>query len=136
MSYLLDTNVCIRFLNDPHSPVAERLRRISRSEVMICDVVKAELYFGVERSARREANQRTLEALFELLPSVPFDGDAARHYGRIKAQLFSAGAPIGPNDLLIAAVALAHRAILVTHNLAEFGRVPGLVVEDWESPVH
>ena len=66
--------------------------------------------------------------------TVPdFDRDAARIYGSLRADLERAGTMIGPNDLMIASIALAHGLTLVTHNAAEFARVPGLKVEDWET---
>ena len=66
--------------------------------------------------------------------SLPFDDSAAEEYGRIRAHLANLGTPIGPNDLLIAAIALANKITLVSHNTAEFSRVPGLILEDWQIP--
>jgi tRNA(fMet)-specific endonuclease VapC len=73
-----------------------------------------------------------LEAFLSPFTSVAFDDGAASYYGRIHADLDRAGELIGPNDLLIAAMALANDLVLVTHNVKEFGRVPGLRWEDWE----
>jgi tRNA(fMet)-specific endonuclease VapC len=70
--------------------------------------------------------------LFSVLPSFSFDGDAALHFGSIRAQLARQGTPIGPYDLQIAAIARTHGATLVTHNTGEFSRVSGLLLEDWE----
>ena len=98
----------------------------------ICQIVKAELIYGAYRSARREANLALLARFFSQFVSLPFDDASAEIYGRIRAELVRAGTPIGPNDLMIAAIALAHDAILVTHNVREFGRVEGLRFEDWE----
>ena len=69
---------------------------------------------------------------FDGFASLPFDDRAAEAYGTIRADLERQGTPIGPNDLLIAAIGLASGAILVTHNSREFGRVAGLKTEDWE----
>lgn len=132
MIYLLDTNVCIRLLNDAESPVWERLRRTDPSRVAVCDIVKAELYFGVERSRLRERNAVTLEAFLVSFSSFPFDAAAARIYGLIKADLTRRGEIIGPNDLLIAAIALANGVTLVTRNVREFARVEKLLIENWE----
>ena len=63
---------------------------------------------------------------------MPFDDQAVEYYGKIRATLAAIGQPIGPNDLLIAAIALANQVILVTHNTREFGRVEGLIIEDWQ----
>lgn len=132
MIYLLDTNVCIRLLNDAQSPVWERLRRMDSSCVAVCDIVKAELYFGVERSRLRERNAVTLEAFLASFSSFPFDVVAARSYGAIKADLTKRGELIGPNDLLIAAIALANGVTVVTRNVRELARVEKLLVENWE----
>jgi tRNA(fMet)-specific endonuclease VapC len=101
--------------------------------VVLCSISKAELYYGAYRSARREANLGVLRRFFQEFVTLPFDEKCEEVYGVIRAQLASAGTPIGPNDLLIAAVALANEATIVTHNTAEFGRVRGLRIEDWES---
>ncbi len=73
-----------------------------------------------------------VEQLRQQFVSVPFDDSAAEEYGRIRSQLADLGTPIGPNDLLIAAIALTHGLILVTHNTTEFSRLDGLVIEDWQ----
>lgn len=130
--YLLDTDACIQFLRDPDSAVARRLAAVSLSEVTLCTVVKAELYYGAQRSADPNRSIEVLEAFFGGLASLPFDDLAAETYGRIRAYLAQQGALIGPNDLLIAATALAYGATLVTHNTREFERVPDLQIEDWE----
>jgi tRNA(fMet)-specific endonuclease VapC len=130
---MLDTNVCIRLLNDQDSPAARRLASLSRRGVVLCSISKAELYYGAYRSARREANLALLRRFFQGFETLTFDEKCEEVYGVIRARLASAGTLIGPNDLLIAAVALANEATLVTHNTAEFGRVRGLRIEDWES---
>jgi tRNA(fMet)-specific endonuclease VapC len=95
-------------------------------------VVKAELLSGARRSQRVESNLQRLKTFFAPLQSLVFDDACAEHYGQIHADLLTQGKPIGPNDTLIAAIARAHNATLVTRNTAEFGRVTGLRVEDWE----
>ena len=132
MTYLLDTNTCIQFLNQRNSAVSARLAAVQREEVVICQIVKAELFYGAYKSARREANLAVLAKFFSQFASLPFDDAAAEAYGRLRAELARRGTPIGPNDLLIAAIALARDLALVTHNTAEFSRVPGLRLEDWE----
>ena len=95
----------------------------------------AELWFGVERSdATHQANNlKLVDELAAKYQSVPFDNAAARDYAAIRAHLSAAGQPIGPNDLLIAAITRNRGATLVTHNIAEFSRVPGLAIDDWQS---
>lgn len=132
MTYLLDTNTCIRFLNPRRSAVPNHLAAVSREAVAICQIVKAELYYGAYKSARRDENLALLAKFFSQFVSLPFDDAAAEAYGRLRAELARRGTPIGPNDLMIAAIALAHDLILITHNTSEFGRVPGLRLEDWE----
>jgi len=133
VSWLLDTNVCIRLLSGRDSPVGRRLASVPRREVVLCSISKAELYYGAYRSTRREANLAALRRFFLEFGTLVFDENCEEVYGVIRAQLASAGTPIGPNDLLIAAFALANEATLVTHNTTEFGRVKGLRIEDWEN---
>ena len=130
--FLLDTNACIRVLNGSSGPLVARLRSHAPSEVRISSVTRAELLYGARRSGRVAENLRLLAAFFAPLVSLPFDDACAEHYGALRASLAAAGRPIGPDNLLIAATALAHDLTLVTHNLREFSRVAGLKVEDWE----
>ena len=130
--YLLDTNACIRILNNSSAPLVTRLRQYNPEEIYLSSVVKAELIFGAHRSSRAADNVRLLQRFFEPFISLPFDDRCADQYGRIRNELERAGTPIGPNDLMIAATATAHDLILVTNNTREFGRVVGLQIEDWE----
>jgi tRNA(fMet)-specific endonuclease VapC len=130
---LLDTNVCIHLLNNAQSSLWPKLRQLPRAEVALCDIVKAELYYGIEKSRHPARNQIHLEAFLVAFTSFPFDGGAARAFGRIKAELTRNGIPIGPHDFLIAAIALANDLTLVTANVSEFKRVRGLRVENWET---
>lgn len=131
MSYLLDTNAWIRFLTRRSESIRRRLEATPSRHIVLCSVVRAELLYGAEKSARPEQNLARLRFL-EKFVSFSFDDAAAQVYGRIRARLERAGTPIGPNDLLIAAIALSQGATVVTHNTREFGRVEGLRVEDWE----
>lgn len=131
MIYLPDTNVWISYLNSRKSRVKEVLPQHRLEDIALCSVVKAELVFGAFRSSRRDANLKVLQALFSQMVSLPFDDSAADHYGRIRADLVARGTTIGPNDLMIAAIALTHNLVLVTNNTKEFSRVQGLHIEDW-----
>ncbi len=131
MIYLPDTNAWIAYLNPGDSPVKARFRAYQPADIVFCSVVKAELFYGAYRSFRREDNLRLLATLFPQFKSLPFDDAAADAYGRIRAALATLGTPIGPNDLMIAAIALMNQLILVTHNTREFARVAGLQLEDW-----
>ncbi len=130
--WLPDTNVWIAYLNPRPSPIKREMRARPARDIRFCDVVKAELFFGAYKSQRREANLAVLDGLCAGFGSLPFDGAAAREFGRIRAELERAGTPIGPYDLQIAAIALVHNLTLVTHNTDEFARVSGLRIEDWE----
>ena len=132
MSYLLDTNVCIHLLNEKHPVILQHFRQHSPSDIALCSVVKAELLYGARRSQRVEANLQLLKIFFAPLQSLSFNDECAEHYGQIHADLLTQGKPIGPNDTLIAAIARANDAILITHNSSEFSRVAGLRIEDWE----
>jgi len=132
MPFLLDTNVCTGILTGRSPKAIEKLRQLAPTEVRMCSVVRAELQFGARNSSRVEANLRLLETFLSPFTGVAFDDGAANYYGRIRADLHRAGKLIGPNDLLIAAMALANDFVLVTRNVKELGRVPGLRWEDWE----
>lgn len=132
MSHLLDTNACIRILTGRSPALVERLRHREAREIQLCSVVKAELLHGARKSARPAENLRLLDEFFAPFASLSFDDRCAERYGVVRTELERLGTPIGPNDLLIAATALTHGSTLVTHDTAEFGRVAGLRLEDWE----
>ncbi len=131
MKYLLDTNVVVRYLTRRSEAIVERCQA-EMDNLCLCAPVKAELLAGAHKSARVEENLRLFNEFFDTLPSLSFDDAAAAHYGQIRTALQKAGTPIGPIDLLIASIARANALILVTHNTAEFGRVAGLGLADWE----
>ena len=133
MSYVLDTNTCIRYLNRSSLSIYNRLDSLSPGEVFLCDIVKFELYYGAYRSSRQQENLETLRVFFSEFVSLPFDGQAAAICGYIRAQLTDRGTPIGAYDMQIAAIALANALTLVTHNVAEFSRIEELNIEDWEA---
>lgn len=130
MKYLLDANAVIALLNDNRSPTAQRARRHRPNEVGISAIVAHELYYGAFKSQRTSRNVALVDKLqFEV---VEFDHQDARHAGEVRANLAASGTPIGPYDVLIAGQARARDLVLVTHNTAEFSRVPALRIEDWE----
>lgn len=132
MTFLLDTNTCIRYLNGRSENIRQRLRATQRQDIVLCSVVKAELFYGAMKSAKPEENLAKQHRFVSRFVSLPFDDNAAETYSQIRTRLEKIGTPIGPNDLLIAAIAIANDVTLVTHNIGEFGRVEGLKVEDWE----
>jgi tRNA(fMet)-specific endonuclease VapC len=129
--YLLDTNVCVDYLNGRHAKVVERVQGSVPADLALSSVVVAELRYGADRSARVKANHARLDTLVAEIPVLYFDLDAALAYGRLRARLEAAGTPIGPNDMLIAAQAVSRGVVLVTDNVGEFRRVRGLRVENW-----
>jgi len=131
--YLLDTNACIAVLNGTSPPLVARLQQHNPVDILLCSAVKAELIFGAYHSSRPADNLRLLDRFFEPFTSLPFDDGCCDAYGRIRSDLAREGTPIGPNDLLIAATAVANDMTLVTANSREFGRVAGLLVENWET---
>ena len=131
MRYMLDTNTCIFLIKRKPAVVIDRLRTLQPSDVGISAVTLAELMFGVAKSARPEQNRDALSAFLAPLEIAEFGGDAAACYGALRAGLEKQGRPIGAMDMLIAAHALSLSVALVTNNTREFGRVPGLRVEDW-----
>jgi tRNA(fMet)-specific endonuclease VapC len=131
--YLLDTNVCIHLLNQKHPGILQHFQQHSPAEIALCSIVKAELLYGARHSQRVQENLQLLAKFFTPLVSLPFDDRCAEEAGLIRADLAGQGNPIGPNDLLIAATARAHDAVLITHNSGEFARVTGLRIEDWEA---
>ena len=131
MIYLLDTNSCIGYLNGRSIGVLRRLQALPSQDVAVCSVVKAELFYGSMRSNNPARSLAQQQDFLNRFISLPFDDQSALIYGQIRAQLAASGTPIGPNDLLIASIALANNLILVTHNSREFSRVEGLRLEDW-----
>jgi tRNA(fMet)-specific endonuclease VapC len=131
VKYLLDTNVCVDYLNQSHPSVTERIQRTSPEDLGLSSVVVAELRYGADRSQRRAQNHERLDVLIAEIPCVDFDLSAAGVYGRIRSALEAKGSSIGPYDMMIAAHALSLKLILVTDNERELRRVEGLRVENW-----
>ncbi len=134
MNYLLDTNACIALINDKSPAVRTRLQKaLARdAKVLVSSIVAFELWYGVAKSARPEANARLVETFFAgPLSLLAFEPEDAKVAGRVRSDLEAAGKPIGAYDLLIAGQALRHQLTLVTANANEFNRVKGLAWEDW-----
>src|SRR5713226_3869713 len=130
MRYLLDANAVIALLNDTTSKPARRAKRERPGDIAISAIVAHELFYGAFKSRRTTQNVALVDALqFAVLE---FDGEDARQAGEVRAFLAAKGTPIGPYDVLIAGQAMARNLILVTHNTDEFGRVPGLRIDDWQ----
>ncbi len=131
MIYLLDTNICIAIIKKCPPEVKAKMIQRDIGEVAISSIVLAELWYGVELSVKQAENQAALSDFLQYVLVLDWPEQAGREYGKIRAHLKQKGTPIGANDLLIAAHALALDAILVSDNSREFLRVPGLKLENW-----
>ncbi|MDO4961378.1 MAG: type II toxin-antitoxin system VapC family toxin [Eubacteriales bacterium] len=129
--YYLDTNTCIYFLNGKYPAVREHLLSIDPAEICIPAIVKSELLTGAYKSNQKSRVLAKLDVFLRQFECESFTGDMAYSYADIRSELEQKGKTIGPNDLMIAATVVSRDGILVTHNLGEFKRVPGLKLEDW-----
>jgi tRNA(fMet)-specific endonuclease VapC len=129
--YLLDTNICIYIKNHRPAEVLARFSKLPLGKVAMSVITYGELCFGAEKSSKPKESRHILEHLIALIPVLPLDETVSTYYGKIRQHLQANGKPIGNNDLWIASHALASKLILVTNNMAEFERVPGLRVENW-----
>jgi len=130
MAYLLDPNVVSDLVRTPQGRVAQRVVAVGESAVCTSIIVAAELRYGAAKKASARLTTQ-LEAVLGALTVLSFDAPADESYGKLRAELERTGRPIGGNDLLIAAHALASGHTLVTHNDLEFGRISGLACENW-----
>lgn len=133
MKYTLDTNVCIRIINGRSPEARTQLRSVPSGDVTVCSIVRAELWYGAAKSQTPEASRLKQDLFLKPFATLPFDDQVAAHYAIIRAGLEQQGTPIGALDMQIAAIALANSLILVTHNTAEFARIPDLQIEDWQA---
>ena len=133
LKYLLDTNMVIYTMKKRPQQVKKRFQQ-HNGQMCISAVTLGELVFGAEHSQQVERNLADIEAMVARLDVLPFDSKGAYHFGQIRAALYAMGEPIGPYDMMIAGHARAYGLILVTNNVNEFARVPGLLVENWIEP--
>lgn len=131
IKYLLDSNICIYIIRRKPEIVLTRIQRLRVSDLGISSITLSELEYGVAKSRKQEQNKLALTEFLTPIEIIPFDDMAAKHYGELRAYLESRGTPIGSLDTLIAAHALALQSVLVTNNESDFGRVPGLTIENW-----
>lgn len=128
--FALDTNTLIYYFKGM-GRVAEKLAGVAPADIGIPIVVVYELETGIAKSQQPKKRREQLEKLLNVTSILPFDREAARQSAVLRAAMESRGTPLGPIDSLIAGIALASKAGLVTRNVTEFGRVPGLRVIDW-----
>ena len=129
--YMLDSCVCIDIMRGKLPIAWNLMRKSDPRQFMIPAIVVAELDFGIENSRDPREMRMLTESFLAPFAIAPFDSTCARAYGVLRKQLRDAGTPIGPNDMLIAATAIAHQAILVSNNARKFQRIPGLRLESW-----
>ena len=130
MRYLLDTNIVSDLVRNPQGRVAERIRKVGEAQVCTSIIVAAELRYGAAKKGSSRLTSQ-LDAVLAALEVLPFEAPADAQYGSLRSLLERAGKPIGANDLLIAAQALALGHMIVTDNEREFARVRGLRLENW-----
>lgn len=131
VTHLLDSDICIAWLRGRDEKLRTRIAGMPLDSLAVCSVVKAELLFGARSSGRVGSNLRKLYAFLDPLASLSFGDQAAEEYATLRSHLVREGKLIGANDMMIAAIVLAADVSLVTRNLAEFERVPGLELEAW-----
>ena len=130
IKYMLDTNIVIYTIKNRPSQVRETFKKHD-NQMCISSVTYGELIYGAERSSQPERNLADIEGLAARVNIMPFDHHAAEHFGQLRAELYQIGKPIGPYDMMIAGHARAYGLILVSNNLKEFERIPGLRLENW-----
>ncbi|MGB4115964.1 MAG: type II toxin-antitoxin system VapC family toxin [Polaromonas sp.] len=135
LKYLLDTNIVIYVIKRRPLEVLEMFNQHA-GRMAISSITLAELHHGAEKSERVAQNLAVVEDFTSRLEVLPYAASAAQHYGSIRSALEKAGQPIGINDLHIAAHARSQGLVVVTNNLSEFERVPGLLVENWVVAAH
>ena len=133
MKYLLDTNICIYSMNNRHPRLTEKLLTILPDDISISSITVGELEYGAAKSRWGARTRQMMYAFLSNFNILPFDNADAICFGNLRAALALAGTPIGAYDVMIAAQGLTKGLIVVTHNIREFSRVPGLELEDWVS---
>jgi tRNA(fMet)-specific endonuclease VapC len=130
LAYMLDTNICIYVMKTYPPAVREKFNALAE-QLCISSITLGELHYGAEKSARRAANLTAIEHFTSRLEVLSFGDKAAAHYGQLRAELERAGTPCGPHDMQIGGHARSEGLTVVTNNLREFIRMPGLRTENW-----
>jgi tRNA(fMet)-specific endonuclease VapC len=130
LAYMLDTNICIYVMKHHPPELRDRFNALA-DQLCISSITLGELHYGAEKSAQRDKNLAALEHFVARLDVLPFGDKAAAHYGQVRAELERAGTPCGPHDMQIGGHARSEGLIVVTNNMREFARMPGLRSENW-----
>ena len=130
LKYMLDTNIVIYTIKNKPAKVREAFKKYD-GQMCMSAVTWGELIYGAERSSKPEQNLQVIESMAARLEIMPFSDSAATHFGQLRAELYQNGNPIGPYDMMIAGHARSLGLTLVTNNMKEFTRVPGLRLVNW-----
>ena len=132
MKYLLDTNVCIQILKGKSTSIKSRIASISNDRIVIPSIVRFEIFYGSYKSDNPEKTLGVLKEFLSVFDTAEFNNKSAQVCGKIRATLEQKGKPIGPYDLMIAAIAISNDYILVSNNTREFTRIENINLEDWQ----
>lgn len=137
LRYLLDTNMLSDLVKNPGGCVAAQIVRVGEDSICTSIVAASELRYGAAKSGSKRIAER-VDLVLSAIEILALEAPADKHYAGLRHHLAQRGAPIGPNDLLIAAHALSENLTVVTANISEFNRVPGLALENWldTDPAH
>ena len=130
LTYMLDTNICIHVMKNYPPALREKFNTLAE-QLCMSSITLGELHYGAEKSARRAVNLTAIEHFAARLEVRSFDDKAAVHYGQLRAELERMGTPCGPHDIQIGGHARSEGLIVVTNNMREFARMPGVRTENW-----
>jgi tRNA(fMet)-specific endonuclease VapC len=130
LAYMLDTNICIYVMKNYPQALRDKFNALAE-QLCISSISLGELHYGAEKSVRRVENLSAIDNFVARLEVLPFETKAAAHYGQLRAELERAGTPCGPHDMQIGGHARSEGLIIVTNDMREFGRMPGIRVENW-----
>jgi tRNA(fMet)-specific endonuclease VapC len=130
LGYMLDTNICVYVMKNYPQALREKFNSLAE-QLCISSITLGELHYGAEKSARRVENLTAIEHFVARLDVLPFGAKAAGHYGQLRAELERAGMLCGPHDMQIGGHARSEGLIVVTNNIREFSRMPGVRAENW-----
>jgi tRNA(fMet)-specific endonuclease VapC len=130
LTYMLDTNICIYVMKNYPPDLREKFNALAE-QLCISSITLGELHYDAEKSARRDDNLTAIEHFVARLDVLPFADKAAAHYGQVWAELERAGTPSGPHDMQTGGHARSEGLIIVTNNMREFVRMPGVRAENW-----
>ena len=130
LTYMLDTNICIYVMKNYPANLLEKFNNLAE-QLCISSITLGELHYGAEKSARRVDNLAAIQHFVARLDVLAFEAKAAAHCGQVRAELERAGAPCGPHDMQIGGHARSEGLIVVTNNMREFSRMPGIRAENW-----